>query len=194
MKICYKNVLLIGILNADIIFWVFFAVEPAPEPVKPVKEILIEPVALPVLKRGTLIKTLANLYKRYKFFLYFWNWTLEIFAKKTERVTKVLLFWQKRFLRYDIKMEFFLSRPKSKSQGWSNLVHFTFGDNCSKIGDRIPGKNSYLTDTSEDSKLVHRRICAKVSTWISTASERRVWLSAESKIHSTLWLIFACIG
>ena len=31
-----------------------------------------------------------------------------------------------------------------------------------------------LTDTSEDSKLVHRRICAKVSTRISTASERRV--------------------
>ena len=31
-----------------------------------------------------------------------------------------------------------------------------------------------LTDTSEDSKLVDRRICAKVSTRISTASERRV--------------------
>ena len=31
-----------------------------------------------------------------------------------------------------------------------------------------------LTDTSEDSKLVHRRICAKVSTRISTASERRI--------------------
>ena len=31
-----------------------------------------------------------------------------------------------------------------------------------------------LTDTSEDSKLVDRRICAKVSTRIPTASERRV--------------------
>ena len=31
-----------------------------------------------------------------------------------------------------------------------------------------------LTDTSEDSKVVDRRICAKVSTPISTAFERRV--------------------
>ena len=31
-----------------------------------------------------------------------------------------------------------------------------------------------LTDTSEDSNLVDRRFCAKVSTRISTASERRV--------------------
>ena len=31
-----------------------------------------------------------------------------------------------------------------------------------------------LTDTSEDSKFVDRRICAKVATRISTASERRV--------------------
>ena len=45
----------------------------------------------------------------------------------------------------------------------------------------------WLTDPSEDSKLVHRRICTKVDTFIfffffSDASERRVWLSAESKI------------
>jgi len=72
-------------------------VKPAPEPVK---ETLI---ALPVLKRGTLIKTLANLYKR-----------------------------------FDIKMEFMLVRPKSKTQGWSNLVHFTCGSDCAEIGDRIP--------------------------------------------------------
>ena len=43
-----------------------------------------------------------------------------------------------------------------------------------------------LTDTGEDSKLVHRRKRPKVDTLFSSlfsdASERRVWLSAESKI------------
>ena len=47
-----------------------------------------------------------------------------------------------------------------------------------------------LTDTGEDSKLVHRRKRPKVETLFSSffdAFERRVWLSAESKI---LALIF----
>ena len=57
---------------------------------------------------------------------------------------KILLLWKKRFLRFDIKMEFILVRPKSKTQGWSNLVHFTCGFDCAKIGDRIPGNISYL--------------------------------------------------
>ena len=43
-----------------------------------------------------------------------------------------------------------------------------------------------LTETGEDSKLVHRRKRPKVDTLFSSlffdASERRVWLSAESKI------------
>ena len=43
-----------------------------------------------------------------------------------------------------------------------------------------------LTDTGEDSKLVHRRKRQKVdklfSFPFSEASERRVWLSTESKI------------
>ena len=43
-----------------------------------------------------------------------------------------------------------------------------------------------LTDTGEGSKLVHRRERPKVDTLFSSlfsgASERRVWLSAESKI------------
>ena len=47
------------------------------------------------------------------------------------------------------------------------------------LGRQVPRKCSLsfillLTDTSEDSKVVDRRICAKVSTRISTASERRV--------------------
>ena len=44
----------------------------------------------------------------------------------------------------------------------------------------------YLTDTGEDSKLVHMRTRPKVDTLFfslfSDAAERRVWLSAESKI------------
>ena len=62
-----------------------------------------------------------------------------------------------------------------------------------------------LTDTGEDSKLIHRWIWAKVCTapprylllFIAKnkyTSEGRVWLSAWLKIHCTLWLIFACIG
>ena len=43
-----------------------------------------------------------------------------------------------------------------------------------------------LTDTGEDSKLVHRRKRPKLDTLFSSlfpdGSERRVWLSAESKI------------
>ena len=55
---------------------------------------------------------------------------------------------------------------------------------CSEIKDWL------LTDTGEDSKLVHRRKRSKVNAaqpryflfFFSDASERRVWLSAESKI------------
>jgi|ERR1712176_859356 len=67
---------------------------------EPVKETIIKTL----IQRGTLMKTLANLYKR-----------------------------------YDIKIEFFLSRHKSKSQSWSNLIHLTCEGNNEKIGDRIPG-------------------------------------------------------
>ena len=47
-------------------------------------------------------------------------------------------------------------------------------------------RNFYLTDTGEDSKLVHRRKRSKADASIffffCDVSERRVWLSAESKI------------
>ena len=54
---------------------------------------------------------------------------------------------------------------------------------------------STLTDTGEDSKLVHRRKRPKVETLCSSlfrdASERRVWLSTDSR---PLLDVFACIG
>ena len=53
-------------------------------------------------------------------------------------------------------------------------------------GFRFCLQNQALTDTGEDSKLVHRRKGPKVDTLFSSlffdVSERRVWLSAESKI------------
>ena len=51
-----------------------------------------------------------------------------------------------------------------------------------------------LSDTGEDSELVHRQKCPKVDTLFSSlfsdASERRVWLSAESKILSSTFGLF----
>ena len=56
-----------------------------------------------------------------------------------------------------------------------------------------------LTDTGEDSKLVHRRKRPKVDTlfsslFFSDASERRVWLSPSWKYSRPLLDVFACIG
>ena len=51
-----------------------------------------------------------------------------------------------------------------------------------------------LTDTGEDSRLVNRRKRPKVDTLFSSlfseASERRVWLSAESKILASTFRLF----
>jgi len=44
----------------------------------------------------------------------------------------------KLYKRFDIKLEFFLSKHKSTRQGFTNLVHFTCGSNSTRIGDRIP--------------------------------------------------------
>ena len=55
---------------------------------------------------------------------------------------------------------------------------------CESI-NYITEVRKFLTDTGEDSKLIHRRKRPKVDTlfsFFSDASERRVWLSAESKI------------
>ena len=52
-----------------------------------------------------------------------------------------------------------------------------------------------LTDTGEDSKLVNsRKLDTLFSSLFSDASERRVWLSAESKILASTFGRFACIG
>ena len=46
-------------------------------------------------------------------------------------------------------MEFVLTKPKSKSEGWTNLLHFTCFSDCKKIGDRIPGKTPYFNSQGE---------------------------------------------
>merc|ERR1712136_505445 len=56
-------------------------------------------------------------------------------AMKKDTLLKILPNLYKRF---DIKLAFLLSEHKPTNQGWSNLIHFTCGSNCSKIGDRIP--------------------------------------------------------
>merc|ERR1712227_374242 len=56
-------------------------------------------------------------------------------AMKKDTLLKILPNLYKRF---DIKLAFLLSEHKPTNQGWSNLIHFTCGSNCTKIGDRIP--------------------------------------------------------
>ena len=55
-----------------------------------------------------------------------------------------------------------------------------------------------LTDTGEDSKLVHRWKRPKVDTLFSSlfsdASERRVWVTPSRKYSRPLLDVFACIG
>ena len=84
----------------------------------------------------------------------------------------------------------------------SHLKHFCWKwrwrVNINKIQLEIPKryqrKPPVLTDTGEDSKLVHRRKRPKVDTIFSSlfsdASERRVWLSAESKILASTFGLF----
>merc|ERR1711937_984871 len=56
-------------------------------------------------------------------------------ALKKDTLLKILPNLYKRF---DIKLAFFLSEHKPTNQSWPNLIHFTCGSDCSKIGDRIP--------------------------------------------------------
>merc|ERR1712227_424199 len=56
-------------------------------------------------------------------------------AMKKDTLLKILPNLYKRF---DIKLAFLLSEHKPTNQGWSNLIHFTCGSNCTNIGDRIP--------------------------------------------------------
>ena len=74
--------------------------------------------------------------------------------------------------------------------GWSKFVPGRFNSINKaflifKIIKGVLSPNT-LTDTGEDSKLLHRRKRPKVDTlfcsFFCDASERRVWLSAESKI------------
>ena len=78
--------------------------------------------------------------------------------------------WRRRlYFREKSKMLFQSWRPKNIMKSNEKLL-----------------KYGVLTDTGEDSKLVHRRKRPKVDTLFSAlfsdASERRVWLSIESKI------------
>ena len=89
----------------------------------------------------------------------------------------------------------FLSRVLNSKDSWV----FEFRNFHSRDSGLYSGYTAdTLSDTGEDSKLVHRRKRPKVDTLFSSlffdASARRVWLSAWSKIHCTLWLIFAFIG
>ena len=85
---------------------------------------------------------------------------------------------------------------------WPNYCGISMAWKIYKIKDKFFGKFSIKgspsvshplssTDTSEDSKLVHRQKRPKVDTLFSPlfsdASERRVWLSAESKIRVHFW-------
>ena len=91
-----------------------------------------------------------------------------------------------------------LLRNRSKIRNWkiwkfwasSRFFGLLSGDGSEKSRQpknfKSSGLELPLTDTGEDSKLVRRRKCPKVDTlfllFFSAASERRLWLTAESKI------------
>ena len=75
----------------------------------------------------------------------------------------------------------------SKVENWSIIIIPDPSRGWGYYGTPTFHSHYDLTDTSENSKLVHRRICTKVDaniffSFFFDASERRVRLSAESKI------------